>query len=123
MPEFLRGIEILTGVFYLVFGLDGFFKKLPMPEPSSQAKEFLAVIDRSGFILPSIKFIEILVGFCFIFSFQGHLAWCLLSPIVFNILGYHLKVNKKELLMPFFILLMHLFLFYKYYSTLRSLWI
>lgn len=115
MPEVLRGVEILAGIFYLVFGIDGFLKKLPIPEPSIKAKEFLAAIEQARFILPAVKIIEIIVGLCFLFAFKGVLAWCLLSPIVFNILGYHFFINKKEKLMPFFILSVQIILFYKYY--------
>jgi dipeptide/tripeptide permease len=118
MPEILRAVEILAGLFYLVYGIDGFLKKLPMPEPSLKAKEFLIAIENTRFILPIVKLIEILVGLCFIFNFKAAIAWCLLSPLVYNILGYHFMLNKKEKIFPFFIMGLHLLLFYRYYPQL-----
>jgi hypothetical protein len=122
MSELLRGLEVVGGVFYLAFGIDGFLKKIPLPEPSIKAKEFLKMIEDSFFIFPTIKLIEIIVGVCFIFGFHAPVAWCFLSPIVFNILGYHFFINKKEILMPVFIIILHLMLFFKYFSILRNLW-
>ncbi len=116
-----RLLEFLCGVYYLIFGIDGFVKKIPLPTPSPAAIQFLSALENSKYILPLVKSIEIGVGLCFIFQFQQPLAWCLLSPIVVNILGYHFFLNKKEIVMPLVILISHLIMGIKYYSHLRFL--
>jgi hypothetical protein len=122
MPEFLRVVEVLTGLFYLTYGLDGFIKKLPLPVPSEKAKEFLLAIEKTGFILPTVKTIEIVSGLCFIFAFQAPLAWCFLSPVVFNILGYQVMLNKRERLFPLLMLILHLLLLFKYFPIFERIW-
>ena len=121
IEKFLRFVEISCGLFYFVFGLDGFLKKIPLPEPSEKAKKFLLSLEEAVFVFPTIKIIEIFSGVCFVFSFLGPLAWGLLTPIVFNIFLYHLILNRREYFMPFLILLMHLLIFYKYKHILLKI--
>lgn len=118
---FLRITEIICGLFYLFYGVNGFFQFVAIPSPSERALEFLKALDKAQFIMPSIKIIEIVAGFLFLFSFHGALAWLLMSPIVFNILGYQWILNKKEKLLPILILFMHLVLYYKYFDVLKNI--
>lgn len=113
MLLFLRSLEFLGGLYYLVMGLDGFFNKIPRPKPSDNAIKFLQVLEESKYILFTVKCIEILVGFCWLTQHFTGLAWILFTPILFNILGYHFFVNKKEILLPTLLLILHLALAYK----------
>ena len=110
MDAFLRIIEILAGFYYFVFGVDGFFKKIPLPVPSENAQQFLAAIEKTKYILFTVKLVEIIVGIMWVLGYKSGLAWLLFTPIWFNILGYHFLINKKEKALPLGILLIHLIL-------------
>lgn len=116
----LRGLEIIVGVYYLVFGVDGFLKKIPLPAPSEKGLRFLIAIEETRYLLFSVKVIEILVGLSWISGFGSGFAWLLFTPIWFNILAYHFFVNRKEILMPVVLLIVHLLIGYKHSNYLVS---
>ncbi len=114
----LRWLEIIVGVYYLIFGFDGFVKKIPLPAPSEKGLKFLVAIDEAKYILLTVKLIEITVGLAWLIGFGSGLAWILLTPIWFNILAYHLYLNKKEAVLPVWLILTHLGLAYKNWDYL-----
>ena len=94
-------------------GLDGFLKKLPIPEPSEKALNFIKALEDSKYILFIVKIIEISVGFAWVSGFYSGLAWIVFTPIWLNIILYHLILNKREIILPSFLILAHLFIGYK----------
>ena len=116
----LRMFEGVIGAYYLVFGVDGFLKKIPLPVPSERGLRFLIAIEQAGYILLVVKIIEIIVGLSWLSGFGGGLAWILFTPVWFNILAYHLWLNKKERALPVFLLLSHLLLAFKYHDFLLT---
>lgn len=120
MEMALRGFEVLVGVYYFIFGIDGFLKKIPLPQPSERALRFLIAIDDTKYILFVVKICEILVGIAWITGVGSGLAWIILTPIWLNILAYHFCLNKKEVLLPLWLLASHLTLAYKNGSFLWS---
>lgn len=105
--SWLRGVELLAGVYYFVFGVDGFLKKIPLPPPSERGLKFLMAVEESGYIMPMVKILEIVVGLSWMLGLGSGLAWLIFTPILFNILAYHFFLNKKELVLPIGLLLMH----------------
>ncbi|MEY4616785.1 MAG: hypothetical protein RJB66_1745 [Pseudomonadota bacterium] len=118
--NWLRAIEIMAGLYYFVFGVDGFFKKIPLPPPSEKGLRFLVAIEDSGYILPAVKIIEIVVGVFWIMGFGSGLAWLIFTPILFNIVAFHLFLNKQERILPFLLLSVHCLLGLKNYEFLVS---
>jgi hypothetical protein len=114
----LRWIEIAAGLYYLVFGLDGFFKRIPLPSPSERGMAFLKALDEAKYVLFTVKVIEILVGLAWILGVASGLAWIVFTPILVNILAYHLLVNRKELGLPMILLVIHMLLAYKHWEIL-----
>ena len=51
----------------------------------------------TGFMMHSVKLIELLGGVMLIFNFRTPLAILLLSPVIFNIYGMHIFVFNKVL--------------------------
>lgn len=118
----LRGLEIFAGFYYLIFGLDGFLKKIPLPVPSPKALKFLESLAEVKYLLFTVKLLEILIGLSWIFGVGTGLAWILWTPIWFNILMYHFWVNRQEKFWPLIIFIMHLCLAFKNASFLSEVW-
>lgn len=108
-----RNLEIFIGLYYLIMGIDGFIKKLPIPQPSEQALKLIIALEETKYILFMVKIIEILVGLAWLTGFHSGLAWVVFTPIWLNILFYHWFLNKREILLPSLLFLAHLLLAYK----------
>ena len=119
--SWLRSIEILVGLYYLVFGVDGFLKKIPLPPPSGPALRFLIALEEAVYVMPTVKIIEIGVGLAWILGVKTGLAWVIFTPVLVNILAFHWFLNRRERLMPLVWLGAHLLLAFKNQDYLQSL--
>jgi hypothetical protein len=118
----LRSVEIVSGLYYLVFGIDGFVKRIPLPLPSERALAFLKALDESRYLLFTVKVIEIIVGLCWILGVGGGLAWLVFTPIWFNILAYHWFLNRQEIFLPSMIFVLHILLAIHHKEFLFGVW-
>ena len=108
-----RSLEIFIGLYYLIMGIDGFIKKLPIPPPSERALKFIIALGEVKYVLFIVKAVEIAVGLAWLMGFHSGLAWIIFTPIWLNILLYHWFLNKREILLPSLLFLAHLFLAFK----------
>jgi putative oxidoreductase len=83
----------LLGLIFLVFGLNGFLKFIPMgPLPSGLAGQFLTVLIQSHYVL-FVSAVQIAGGVLLLVNRYVPLALTLLGPVIVNILLYHLLLN------------------------------
>ena len=81
--------RILLGLVFLVFGLNGFLKFIPMGTlPSGLAGQFLSVLFQSHYVL-FVPAIQVAGGALLLINRYIPLALTLLGPVIVNILVYH----------------------------------
>lgn len=108
-----RSLELLIGTYYLVIGLDGFIRKIPIPRPSEKALKFIVAVEETKYILFIVKVVEVGAGLAWLTGQHSGLAWIIFTPIWLNILLYHLFLNKREWVLSGLLFLSHLFLAFK----------
>lgn len=89
-------LRLILGFNFFIFGLNGFFNFITLPEQDERMKAFINCLIETRFIMPSVKIIEILSGGLLILNFQSFFAWLLLGPIVFVITGAQILLNAKK---------------------------
>ncbi len=94
MKKATIAIRILMGLIFLVFGLNGFFRFLPMPPMEGQAGEFIALLMASK-LLYAVKFIEIASSVLLLSGRYVSLGLLLLAPIIFNIFWFHVMLAPE----------------------------
>jgi hypothetical protein len=114
-------LEVLYGLALFVFGIDGFIKKLPIPAPAPRAKDFVIALDKTGYMMPLIKALEILCGFMLMFRIFPFVALILISPIILNIFLFQLFLNEKRSKIGWILLLIHLVCFSFYHQSILNL--
>jgi uncharacterized membrane protein YphA (DoxX/SURF4 family) len=90
--------RILLAIPLLVFGLDGLFGFLPAdsyPEHGEQATRFLEAIMSSGYLWETLKILEVAIGVALLSGRFVPLALAALTPIVVNILGFHVTMEQE----------------------------
>lgn len=90
--------RLLLALPLLVFGLDGLLGFLPTdtyPEHGEQATAFLEALVGSGYLWRLLKIVEILVALSLLTGRFVPLALVVFTPVVVNILGFHLTMERE----------------------------
>jgi putative oxidoreductase len=108
--------RILLGLIFLVFGLNGFFLFIPVPE----FHPFVSILVSSGYIY-LIKTVEVAGGILLLSNRFVPLGLVLLGPGILNILAYHILLDHRN--WPIAVVNLVLFLilvwgFWKYFKSI-----
>ncbi len=94
----IHGTRILTGVVFVLTGLNGFLNFMPMPEGPERAAAFLGALAQTGYFFPMLKVFELLAGVLLLCNRLVPLAATLLAPIVISIFAYHVFLAPGSML-------------------------
>lgn len=110
MPTALYAIQVLYGIFWLYTGLNGFFHWQKIPHISKEIDTINEVFISSGFLMTTVKIVEIIGALTLITGFGSFIGLLLMTPLLWGICGLHLRYNPKPwgllavLLVPYLIL-------------------
>ena len=114
MQKAVLGARIVLGLIFTVFGLNGFFQFLPLPELSEKAGAFMGALAATGYMFPLIKLTEVLGGVMLLAGRFVPLGLTLLAPVVVNILLFHLVLDPAGMIMTVVIVVLQIFLAWAY---------
>jgi len=115
------GARLLLGAIFVLFGLNGFFRFLPMPEMPAGAMTYLMGLMSAGYFFPVLKVTEILCGVALLSGFYVPLALTVLAPIILQIILFHLFLAPAGIMIPGVILALELFLAYSFRSAFEGI--
>src|SRR5262245_59362782 len=82
--------RVVLGLLFLVFGLNYFLNFLPPPPaPPEKALAFFGGLMAGGYVMPTVKAIEVAAGIALLSNRFVPLALTLLAPIIVNIAAFH----------------------------------
>jgi putative oxidoreductase len=81
--------QIVLGLMFLVFGLNGFLHFIPTPPPSGPSGDFAIALFKTGYFFPFLKGVEVLCGILLLVNRFASLALLILAPIIINIFLFH----------------------------------
>jgi len=102
--------QALLGLVFFVFGLNGFFNFLPMPEMEGDAAAYMGGLMAAGYFLPVLKIVEVVAGLLLLIRLYSPLALLLLAPVVVQILLFHVFLDPAGLPMAIVITLLEAYL-------------
>ena len=114
------GCRFLLAIALTAFGLDKFLHFMPQPEPPPEGAEFLGALFGAGYIFPTIGVVFLVTALCLV-SGRVILGLMLLSPIVVNILLYHVTYDMAGIGPGAVIAALGLVLFWFYRADLAEL--
>lgn len=116
MPNTLiTSSRILLGLIFLVFGLNGFYTFIPVPE----FHPFMEILVSSGYIY-LIKSIEVIAGLLLLSNRYVPLALAILIPDVVNIAAYHIFLDHRNWFIVPFLLILTIILVFSYRQYFKS---
>jgi len=111
--------RIVLGLIFTVFGLNGFFHFIPMPEMSEGAGSFLGALAASGYMFPVLQITQISCGVLLLIGRWVPLALTILAPVVLNIVLFHvfLEPTPDGLFLPMLSVALGVFLARSYRNS------
>ncbi len=88
--------RVLLGLVFVVFGLNGFFRFLPMPPHPGAAGAFLGALAATGYMFPLLKTTEVLAGVLLLSGRLVPFALTLLAPVLVNIAAFHFVLEPQS---------------------------
>jgi putative oxidoreductase len=92
----------LSGVIFLVMGLNGFLNFIPMPPPGGIAGQFLGVLYASHYLWVIFGF-QLIAGVLLLVNRYVPLAVAMLAPVLVNILTFHALMAPSGLPLALFV--------------------
>ena len=95
--------QAVLGLIFFVFGLNGFFEFLPVPEMGEKAGAYMGGLAATGYFFPVLKTVEVSCGLLLLVRFFSPLALVVLAPVVVQILLFHIVLEPGGLPMALMI--------------------
>ncbi|MEM7050306.1 MAG: hypothetical protein AAF604_11640 [Acidobacteriota bacterium] len=119
----MRWLDLLTrfalAAIFIVFGLNGFFKFLPVPELQPDAASFIGLLIGSGY-MKVVKLIEIIGGILLLVN-RRPLGLTLLGPVVVNIMLFHLLFDPASMAPGVVVLVLWAFQMWRHWGAFAGL--
>jgi len=121
--KFTSIVRILLGIILLVFGLNKFYPLpfLPTPQLPENASEFMSSLAATGYVLPVVGVLEVLIAILLLSKKWIAFALILLAPISLNILLFHLFLDIPGIGGAVLVAILNGILIYKHWPQYRPL--
>lgn len=119
--KFTFFMRLLLGAILLIFGLNKFLQFIPSPELPENATAFLTSLAATGYVIPVVGILEILIGLLLVTNRWVGFALVVLAPISVNILLFHLFLDIPGISGALVVALFNGILMYKMWPKYRPL--
>lgn len=114
-------VRVLMGLLFAFSAIMFLFKLAPIPEMTGNMKIFMDGMTASGYLMTTVKIIELLVAIAFVSGRFVPLATVVIFPIIVNILLVHIILAPEGLLMAILLLAGNLFLAWVHRDKYKSM--
>ena len=111
----------LLGLMFVVFGANFFLHFLPQPPLAGPAGDFATALFQSGYVMQTVKVVEVVAGLMLLSNRFVPLALTLLAPVVVGIVGFHVSLAPAGGAAAYLALALTMFLAYAESSTYAPL--
>lgn len=114
-------VQVLLGLMFVVFGLNGFLQFIPMSPPPADtpAGQFFVATSRTGF-MQAISGFQVLGGLLLLIGFAPA-GLTILCPIIVNIVLFHAFMEPRGMPMAIVVALLAVFLVWRYWPHFAPL--
>ena len=114
-------LQIVLGLFFVIFGLNGLLSIWPLPPLPEAAFNLIDAMKSSGYLYQLIMLCEIFSGLLLISNRWVPLGLAILLPINVNILLFDAFLNPQAIFIPVMLCLLNVVLCLNYFHAYRPL--
>lgn len=119
--NFAKILRVILGLGLVIFGLNKFLGFMPTPLLPEDATSFMSSLQATGYVLPIVGFLEIVIGLMLLINKAVAFALLLLAPISVNILLFHLFLDLPGIAGAIVIAVINVILIYKHWKVYKPL--
>jgi putative oxidoreductase len=119
--NFAKILRVILGLGLIIFGLNKFFRFMPIPELPEDASSFMSSLEATGYVLQVVGFLEVVIGLMLLVNKAVAFALLLLAPISINILLFHLFLDMPGIAGAIVIAVINIVLIYKHWKIYKPL--
>lgn len=114
-------VRLLVGLLLLFASVTYFLKVFPDPELTGNLKTFQDGLNASGYLMPLVKTVELLVGLSYLSNRWVVLANLVFLPVSVNILLVNTFLSPETLVLGAFVFLGNVWLIYQHWPRYQTL--
>lgn len=114
-------VRVLMGLLFAFSAIVFLFKLMPVPEMTGDMKIFMDGMTASGYLMTTVKIVELIVAIAFVTGRFVPLATVVIFPVILNILMVHLILAPEGLVMAILLLAGNLFLAWVHRDKYKSM--
>jgi len=118
---FTKIIRFLLAIILILIGLNKFLNFIPAPAIPEDASQFMGSLKATGYVLPVLGFVEIIIGLLLLFNKWVAFAVLALIPISVNVLLYHLFLDIPSIGIAALVAIINFILIYKLWPKYKPL--
>jgi putative oxidoreductase len=113
--------RIILGLGLIFFGLNGILQFVTPPALPSRGMEFFTALDSTGYMLPLMNIVFLLVALLLLTNKWTPFALVLLAPITLNIVLFHLFLDLASGTMGYIVALINIYLMIVHSDSYRPM--
>lgn len=114
--------RILMALIFTVLGLNGFLNFLPQPSNMPEgAAAFLGALAATGYMVPLLSGVQVIVGALLLFNRFVPLALALIAPVIVNIIAYHIFLDPRSIGLALVVLALEIYLAWVHRRAFRPM--
>lgn len=114
-------VRVLMGLLFAFSAIMFLFKLMPTPEMTGNLKIFMDGMTASGYLMTTVKIVELIVAISFVSGRFVPLATVVIFPVIVNILMVHIFLAPEGLPMALALLAGTLFLAWVHRDKYKSM--
>lgn len=114
-------LRVLMGLLFLFASITYLFHLIEPPPPAGAMKVFGDGLDAAGYLMPTVKVVELLCGLAFLTGRFVPLATVLIAPIIVNIVGVHAALDPAGLPIALFLVVANALVAWRHREAYRAL--
>ena len=118
---FTKVLRFILALGLLVYGINKFFGFMPIPELPENGSSFMSSLRATGYVLPLVGVLEIIIGLLLLFNRSVPFALLLLAPISANIILFHIFLDLPGIGVALVIAVLNIVLIYKHWLVYKPL--
>jgi putative oxidoreductase len=118
---FTKVLRFILALGLLVYGINKFVGFMPIPELPESGSSFMSSLRATGYVLPFVGVLEIIIGLLLLLNKSVPFALLLLAPISANIILFHLFLDLPGIGVALVIAFLNIVLIYKHWLVYKPL--